>query len=170
MTRMVDEQRVNIGTLKALGYDKGDIAFKYIIYALTATIIGCIIGIIIGYTVFPTVIFNAYGIMYILPPVVLRFNIPLALGVSIVAVLVTTLTAYIACSNELKENAAALMRPKAPRIGKTILLEKIPIIWNRFNFSYKVTLRNIFRYKRRFFYDSVWDRGLYCFSSCSFWN
>ncbi len=151
MTRMVDEQRVNIGTLKALGYDKGDIAFKYIIYALTATIIGCIIGIIIGYTVFPTVIFNAYGIMYILPPVVLRFNIPLALGVSIVAVLVTTLTAYIACSNELKENAAALMRPKAPRIGKTILLEKIPIIWNRFNFSYKVTLRNIFRYKRRFF-------------------
>lgn len=151
MTRMVDEQRVNIGTLKALGYGKGDISFKYMIYALTATVLGCILGIAIGYTVFPIVIFNAYGMMYILPPIILRFNIPLALSISIVAIGLTTLTAYMACNNELKENAASLMRPKAPRIGKTIFLERIPAIWNNFNFSYKVTLRNIFRYKRRFF-------------------
>lgn len=95
MTRMVDEQRVNIGTLKALGYNNGDIAFKYIFYAMTATILGCIIGIAIGYTVFPTVIFNAYGIMYLLPPVELRFDTFLALSVSLGAIGLTTITAFL---------------------------------------------------------------------------
>ncbi|WMM26446.1 FtsX-like permease family protein [Tissierella sp. MB52-C2] len=151
MTRMVDEQRTNIGTLKALGYNKGDIAFKYIFYALTATVLGSIIGIAIGYTLFPTVIFNAYGIMYILPPVILKFNILLASSISLGAIGLTTITTFVACNNELKENASSLMRPKAPRLGKRILLEKIPFIWNKFNFSYKVSIRNIFRYKRRFF-------------------
>lgn len=151
MTRMVDEQRVNIGTLKALGYNNGDIAFKYILYAMTATILGCIIGIAIGYTIFPTVIFNAYGIMYLLPPAELRFNTFLALSVSLGAIGLTTITAFFACNNELRENPASLMRPRAPKMGKRILLERIPFIWNRFNFTYKVTIRNIFRYKRRFF-------------------
>lgn len=151
MTRMVDEQRVNIGTLKALGYGKGAIASKYIFYALTATVFGCIVGIGIGYTLFPTVIFNAYGIMYVLPSVILRINIPLAISISLVSIGLTTITAYLASNNELKENPASLMRPRAPKLGKRILLEKIPIIWSRLNFSYKVTLRNIFRYKRRFF-------------------
>lgn len=151
MTRMVDEQRVNIGTLKALGYGKGAIALKYISYAFIATLLGCIIGIAIGFTLFPTVIFNAYGIMYMLPPVELNFNTFLALSTSLVAIGLTTFTAYISCSNELKETTAALLRPRAPKAGKRILLEKIPIIWNRLNFSWKVTIRNIFRYKRRFF-------------------
>ena len=151
MTRMVDEQRTNIGTLKALGYNKSDIAFKYIFYALTATILGCIIGILIGYTLFPTIIFNAYGIMYILPPVILKFNVALAAFISLGAIGLTTMTTFISCNNELKDNPSSLMRPKAPRLGKRILLEKIPFIWNRFNFSYKVSIRNIFRYKRRFF-------------------
>jgi len=151
MTRMVDEQRVNIGTLKALGYGKGAIALKYISYAFIATLLGCIIGIAIGFTLFPNVIFNAYGIMYMLPPVELNFNTFLALSTSLVAIGLTTFTAYISCSNELKETTAALLRPRAPKAGKRILLEKIPIIWNRFNFSWKVTIRNIFRYKRRFF-------------------
>ncbi len=151
MTRMVDEQRVSIGTLKALGYGNGDIAFKYILYAMTATILGCIIGIAIGYTIFPTVIFNAYGIMYLLPPVELRFNTFLALSVSLGAIGLTTITAFFACNNELREDPASLMKPRAPKIGKRILLERIPLIWNRFNFTYKVTIRNIFRYKRRFF-------------------
>lgn len=151
MTRMVDEQRVNIGTLKALGYGNGDIAFKYIFYAMAATILGCILGIAIGYTVFPTIIFNAYGIMYLLPPVELRFNVMLALSVSLVAIGLTTITAFFACNSELKEDPASLMRPRAPKLGKRILLERIPLIWNRFNFTYKVTIRNIFRYKRRFF-------------------
>jgi putative ABC transport system permease protein len=150
MTRMVDEQRVNIGTLKALGYGKGAIASKYIIYALSATILGCVLGIGIGYTVFPTVIFNAYGIMYQLPSVMLSFNFKLALLISTGAILLTTMTAYIASNNELRESPSSLMRPRAPQMGKRILLERIPFIWNRFNFSYKVTIRNIFRYKRRF--------------------
>ncbi|MDR7870859.1 MAG: FtsX-like permease family protein [Tissierellaceae bacterium] len=150
MTRMVDEQRGNIGTLKALGYGKGDIAFKYILYAFIATLVGCIFGIAIGYTVFPTVIFNAYGIMYILPTVQLLFDYKLAIGVSAVAIILTTFTTYSACSNELKENTATLMRPKAPRIGKTVFLEKIPFLWNRLHFSHKITIRNLLRYKRRF--------------------
>lgn len=151
MTRMVDEQRVNIGTLKALGYGKGAIASKYIFYALAATLLGCIVGIGVGYTLFPTVIFNAYGIMYILPPIVLKFDILLATSISLGATGLTTITAFIASSNELRESPAALMRPRAPKMGKRILLERIPFIWNRFNFSAKVTTRNIFRYKRRFF-------------------
>ena len=150
MTRMVDEQRINIGTLKALGYGNGAIAFKYIFYAMTATVLGCVIGVAVGYTVFPTVIFNAYGIMYLLPPVELKFNTTLALSVSLGAVGLTTLTTFFACINELKEDPALLMRPKAPKIGKSILLEKIHFIWNRLSFIYKVTVRNIFRYKRRF--------------------
>ncbi|NLV89346.1 MAG: FtsX-like permease family protein [Tissierellia bacterium] len=159
MTRMVDEQRVNIGTLKALGYDKGAIASKYIVYAFAATLLGCILGVAVGFTLFPTVIFNAYGIMYMLPPVILYFDTFLALGTSLVAIGLTTITAYVACSNELKENAAALMRPRAPKPGKRILLEKIPLIWNRLNFSGKVTVRNIFRYKRRFFMTVIGVAG-----------
>ena len=151
MTRMVDEQRVNIGTLKALGYSKGVIGLKYIFYALTATILGCIIGIAIGYTLFPTVIFNAYGIMYQLPVISLIFNFPLAIIISLVAIILMTLTTFIASNNELKENPSSLMRPKAPKMGKRILLERIPFIWQRLSFSYKVSVRNIFRYKRRFF-------------------
>ncbi len=159
MTRMVDEQRVNIGTLKSLGYSKGAIAFKYIIYSFTATLLGCILGLAVGFTLFPTVIFNAYGIIYMLPPVNLYFDTFLALATTIVAIGLTTITSYIACSNELKETTAALMRPRAPKPGKRILLEKIPFIWNRLNFSGKVTLRNIFRYKRRFFMTVIGVAG-----------
>lgn len=151
MTRMVDEQRVNIGTLKALGYPRSDIVNKYIVYSLAATILGIIIGIAIGYTVFPIIIFNAYAIMYAIPPVILSFDFKLVLIVSLVAILLTTLTSFLASNNQLKENPSALMRPKAPRLGKSVFLERIPFIWNRFNFNYKVTIRNLFRYKRRFF-------------------
>ncbi|MEG1254322.1 FtsX-like permease family protein [Clostridium sp.] len=150
MTRMVDEQRGNIGTLKALGYSKGAIASKYIIYAALASVAGSILGIIIGFTVFPTVIFNAYGIMYNLPPVILTFNIKYATISTIASVLTTTLAAVFACYRELVQTPSILMRPKAPAEGKRILLEKIPIIWDRFNFIQKVSARNIFRYKKRF--------------------
>ena len=151
MTRMVDEQRVNIGTLKALGYSKGAIASKFIVYALSASIVGSLIGIAIGFTVFPLVIFNAYGIMYTLPPVKLILDIPLAFGATAAAVLVTTLSALGACYKELLETPSVLMRPKAPKNGKRILIERIPFIWNKLNFIGKVTIRNIFRYKKRFF-------------------
>lgn len=150
MTRMVDEQRVNIGTMKALGYDKGSIAKKFIVYALLASLIGCIVGATLGFTILPLVIFDAYNILYILPRMSVVVNIPLLITVFIVAIGVTTLATYAACRIELIETPSVLMRPKAPKEGKRILLERIPFIWNRFNFIGKVTIRNIFRYKKRF--------------------
>lgn len=151
MTRMVDEQRVNIGTLKALGYSKYKIASKYIVYSFTASFLGSIVGLAIGYTVFPIVIFDAYGIMYTLPKVQLEFNIPIALIITIVSVTVTTFSSVLACYKELLETPAMLMRPKAPKEGKRILIERIGFIWNKLSFIGKVTVRNIFRYKKRFF-------------------
>ncbi|MBE6053152.1 MAG: FtsX-like permease family protein [Clostridium sartagoforme] len=151
MTRMVDEQRVNIGTLKGLGYSKYKIASKYIVYSFTASFLGSIVGLAIGYTVFPIVIFDAYGIMYTLPKVQLEFNIPIALGITAVAVAVTTISSVLACYKELVETPSMLMRPKAPKEGKRILIERIDFIWNKLSFIGKVTIRNIFRYKKRFF-------------------
>ncbi|MDO5011252.1 MAG: FtsX-like permease family protein, partial [Intestinibacter bartlettii] len=150
MTRMVDEQRINIGTLKALGYTTFDIAKKYILYAFTASIVGSILGLLIGFSVFPVVIFYAYGMMYTLPDMQIAIDIQLAIGITIVAILVTTLSAYAACKKELMEEPSNLMRPKAPKNGKRILLERIDFIWKRLSFISKVTLRNIFRYKKRF--------------------
>ncbi|WP_455543679.1 FtsX-like permease family protein [Intestinibacter sp.] len=150
MTRMVDEQRINIGTLKALGYTVFDIAKKYILYAFTASIAGSILGLLIGFSVFPIVIFYAYGMMYTLPDMQMAIDILLAIGITVIATLVTTLSAYAACKKELLEEPSALMRPKAPKNGKRILLERIDFIWKRLSFISKVTLRNIFRYKKRF--------------------
>nr|WP_330362595.1 ABC transporter permease [[Clostridium] dakarense] len=150
MTRMVDEQRINIGTLKGLGYTTGQIAKKYILYALIASLLGSILGLMIGYTVFPIIVFNSYGIMYTLPPVDLVFDVKLAVGVTLTAVLITTVAAYSACFKELRETPSVLMRPRAPKNGKRIMLEKIPFIWNKIGFIGKVTIRNIFRYKKRF--------------------
>lgn len=150
MTRMVDEQRINIGTLKALGYTTFDIAKKYILYALTASILGSILGLIIGFSVFPIVIFYAYGMMYSLPNMIPVIDITLAVVITLVAILVTTLSAYAACKKELMEETSTLMRPKAPKNGKRIFLERIDFMWNRLSFISKVTLRNIFRYKKRF--------------------
>lgn len=151
MTRMVDEQRVNIGTLKGLGYSKYMIASKYIVYSFTASFLGSIVGLAIGYTVFPIVIFDAYGIMYTLPKVKLEFNIPIALIITMISVAVTTISSVLACYKELVETPAMLMRPKAPKEGKRILIERIGFIWNKLSFIGKVTVRNIFRYKKRFF-------------------
>ena len=150
MTRMVDEQRINIGTLKGLGYKNSQISKKYILYASVACIIGSVLGNIVGYTLFPTIIFFAYGMMYSIPNIIYIFSLPLSLGITIIALLVITTSAYIACYNELKEVPAVLMRPRPPKNGKRILLERIPFIWNKLSFISKVTVRNIFRYKKRF--------------------
>ena len=150
MTRMVDEQRINIGTLKGLGYKTSQISKKYILYALIACITGSILGLAIGFSVFPTVIFFAYGMMYSIENIVYVFSIPIAIGITSLALIIIILSAYMACSKELKETPAILMRPKAPKSGKRILLERVPFIWNRFSFISKVTVRNIFRYKKRF--------------------
>ena len=150
MTRMVEEQRQQIGTLKALGYTKFQISIKYILYATLATIIGGILGMIICFYTLPKVIWMMYSMMYKIPNFVVEFNFELgAIGLLCAFICIVGATIY-ACLKELVEKPAILMRPKAPKIGKRVLLEKIPFIWNRLNFTTKVTVRNIFRYKKRF--------------------
>ncbi|MDR0880634.1 MAG: ABC transporter permease [Clostridioides sp.] len=150
MTRMVDEQRINIGTLKALGYSSWKIAQKYIIYALSASLIGSVAGIAIGYTVFPTIIYNSYQMMFVVPDSELVFDWPTAIAVTAVSILITTMAAFLSCKKELSEQPSTLMLPKAPKNGKRIVLEKIPFIWDKIGFIGKVTVRNLFRYKKRF--------------------
>lgn len=150
MTRMVDEQRQEIGTLKALGYSKIYIAMKYITYAGIASIFGGIFGAIIGTIIFPTVIYSAWNIMYLLPPVRLHMEVGMSITSIAIASFVTISAAVFACYKDLMETPSLLMRPKAPKNGKKIFLEHIPFIWNHFNFIHKVTARNIFRYKKRF--------------------
>ena len=150
MTRMVEEQRTQIGTLKALGYSKIQIAGKYALYASLATIVGGIAGMLIGFNMLPKIIFNMYAMMYTLPPIILEFNVEYALTGMIIALLCTTGATIVSCISELKSTPAMLMRPKAPKVGKRVLLERISIIWSHLKFTQKVTVRNIFRYKKRF--------------------
>lgn len=149
MTRMVDEQRLQIGTLKALGYTNWDISKKFLVYASLASVMGTIIGLLIGYQVFPSVIFNAYGSLYNLPDIRITYYISYGLISFMIATFCTVVSAYAATRVALQSNAATLMRPKAPKIGQRILLERIPFIWNRMGFIQKVTARNLFRYKQR---------------------
>ncbi len=150
MTRMVDEQRTYIGTLKGLGYSNGAIAAKYILYAAIASVVGSVIGVIGGIQIFPQVIFGAYSIMFTMPSIQLNFYPETALTGAIAAVAVTTLAAFIGCRNSLRASPAKLMRPKAPKAGKRVLIERIGFIWKRMSFTGKVTMRNLFRYKKRF--------------------
>ncbi|MGB6177690.1 FtsX-like permease family protein [Carnobacterium sp.] len=149
MTRMVDEQRLQIGTLKALGYTNWDISKKFLVYASLASVVGTIVGLLIGYQVFPGVIFNAYGSLYNMPDIRITYYISYGLISFLIAILCTVASAYAATRVALQSNAATLMRPKAPKIGKRILLERIPFIWSRMGFIQKVTARNLFRYKQR---------------------
>lgn len=151
MSRMVEEQRSYMGTLKALGYSKITIASKFLFYALFASIIGGIIGLTAGFTIFPRILFSAYSILYTLPRFTLIFDIPFALISMLVGILVTCGSALAVCLGELNSNAAALMRPRAPKAGRVIFLEKIKFIWKRLKFTQKVTARNLIRYKSRFF-------------------
>lgn len=148
MTRMVDEQRIQIGTLKALGYKNGQIVFKYLLYALLATISGALAGTIIGQELFPAAIIGAYGMLYSIPDILTPLNWALGGVTILVSAAAVSLTVYASCRSVLAECPAQLMRPKAPRIGKRILLEHLPF-WKKVSFNGKVTARNIFRYKRR---------------------
>lgn len=150
MTRMVEEQRTEIGTLKAMGYTKMQIIQKYIIYALLATIVGSLVGMIIGFNLLPKVIFSMYGMMYSVPDVTIEFNIQYAIIGMGCALLCTVGATVLSCVKELKSSPAVLMRPKAPKMGKRVLLEKVTWIWSKLKFTQKVTVRNIFRYKKRF--------------------
>ena len=149
MTRLVEDDRTYIGTMKALGYSRGVIAAKYLVYALAASLLGSVLGLFIGFNLFPRVVFNAYGILYTLPKIIAQFNIPYAVISAAAAVLCAALPAYLVCVSSLRTPPASLMRPKVPNVGKRILLERIKPLWKRFNFSQKVTARNLFRYKKR---------------------
>ena len=150
MTRMVEEQRTQIGTLKALGYNKLQIASKYILYALSATVIGSILGMFVGFYTIPVVIFNMYRMMYDVPEFIQEFNSVYAIGGLVIALLCTVGATIYSCTRELRSTPSVLMRPKAPKVGKKVLLERINFIWSRLKFTQKVTVRNIFRYKKRF--------------------
>lgn len=149
VTRMIEEQRIQIGTLKALGYSSFDISLKYLVYATTASLFGSFIGLILGYQFFPRLIYNAYSIMYNLPDLQISYYLNYALISIAIAIACTGISAYIVLREDLKSTPSVLMRPKAPKSGKRILLERIKPLWKRFGFTGKVTARNIFRYKDR---------------------
>lgn len=151
MNRMVEEQRTQIGVLKALGYGDGAIMSKYMIYSGSAAVSGCVIGFLLGTWGFPKIIWFCYGMMYSADPVFYVFDWGLAVISMIVSLLCSIGTTWLSCRVELAQVAAALMRPKAPKAGKRVLLERIPFLWKRLNFLGKVSMRNIFRYKRRLF-------------------
>ncbi len=159
MTRHVEEKRTEIGTLKALGYSNGAIKTQYIFYSAGAALLGCVLGIAIGMLTLPKVIYNAYGIMYELIDLEVIVPVKITILGVIAAFVSTTLVALYTCQKSLREKPASLMRPKAPKIGRRILLEKIPFIWDRMNFTSKVTARNIMRYKVRFFMTVIGVAG-----------
>ena len=150
MTRMVEEERQEIGTLKALGYNKFHISLKYIIYSSLACIIGAIIGMNIGFQLLPRIVWDMYEMMYTMPSITVLYNYEYStLGLFLIYICIVGATLY-SILKELKDAPATLLRPKAPKLGKRVLLERITPIWKRLNFSQKVTIRNIFRYKKRF--------------------
>lgn len=159
MTRMVDEQRNEMGTLKALGYSKLQIASKYLIYALIASILGSILGCSLGMYLFPTVIFNAWNTLYNIDQIKFLFQPGLILLASGSVTGITLLATLYSIYSELIEMPSQLMRPKAAKAGKKILLERISFIWKRLSFLRKVTARNIFRYKKRFFMTIIGIAG-----------
>ncbi|MDD5937201.1 MAG: FtsX-like permease family protein [Clostridiales bacterium] len=160
MTRMVDEQRTQIGILKALGYGKLAIAGKFMKYCLFATVSGSVIGALLGQKIFPFTVINAYRIMYVgLPYVLTNYKPYDAIVAGVLAIGCTMIATYAACMKDLMAEPAELMRPVAPKAGKRILLERIPLLWNHINFTKKSTLRNLFRYKKRFFMTTIGIAG-----------
>lgn len=152
MTRMVEEQRTQIGTLKALGYGKLSIASKYLGYALIATMGGSVFGVLLGEKVLPFIIIHAYGILYHYIPVpAIPYNLKFAVIAALAATLCTLLATLSACYRELAATPAVLMRPPVPKQGKRVLLERITFLWKHLSFIWKSTIRNLVRYKKRFF-------------------
>lgn len=149
MTRMIEEERIEIGTLKALGYTNTQIIFKYILYSVLACVIGGILGMTVGLYLLPNIVWKLYSMIYNIPKFYCTYRVEIGLLGIIIAFLCIGGATIIVAKKELKEMPSVLMRPKPPKKGKRILLEKMTFIWKRFNFSQKVTARNIFRYKKR---------------------
>lgn len=159
MTRMVEEQRIEMGTMKALGYGGWQIAMKYVVYAMSACISGGVVGAIIGFKLFPYVIMKGYSIMYYLGKLETPYRADIAFMAIAAMAVCTAAATFSACYASLKEVPATLMRPKAPKAGRRVLLEKIPFIWKKLSFTSKVTVRNLFRYKKRFFMSVIGIAG-----------
>ena len=159
MTRMVEEQRIEMGTMKALGYGGWQIAMKYAIYAMSACISGGVVGAIIGFKLFPYVIMKGYSIMYYLGKLETPYRADIAFMAIAAMAVCTAAATFSACYASLKEVPATLMRPKAPKAGRRVLLEKMPFIWKKLSFTSKVTVRNLFRYKKRFFMSVIGIAG-----------
>ena len=152
MTRMVEEQRQQIGTLKALGYRDGAIAMKYLCYAMLATVTGAVIGVVIGEKLFPWVIMNAYGMLYLgLPEYLTPLNWEQGLLAILTSIACTGLATLFSCWREMRAKPSELMRPEPPKNGRRVLLERVTILWKHLSFTQKSTVRNLFRYKKRFF-------------------
>lgn len=151
MTRMIADQRTQIGIMKALGYSSGAIIGKYMFYSGSATVLGSIFGIAAGSFAFPAIVWFGYGLIYNLSGLTFTMNWPLAAGITAANLAVTLLVTWYCCAKELKCAPADLIRPKAPEAGKRILLERIPVVWNDMSFMQKVSARNIMRYKKRIF-------------------
>lgn len=159
MTRMVEEQRTQIGTYKALGYSGSRIAGKYLFYAATAASAGSCIGVVVGLQIFPKIIYSCYNILYNIPDIDTPFK-PVYMALCLVVSVICTCSAVLyACIKELKSQPSQLMRPKPPQNGRRVLLERVDLIWNRLDFLAKVTVRNLLRYKKRFFMTIVGVAG-----------
>lgn len=160
MTRMVDEERMLIGTFKALGYSRAKITSKYMVYALAASGIGAILGIVILSLILPSVIMEAYAIIYYVPhDLLMPLDMPISALSALLGIGITLISTWFACAATLRESPAALMLPRAPHVGKKILIERIRPLWSHMSFLWKVTLRNIFRYKKRFFMTLIGIAG-----------
>ena len=161
MTRMVEEQRVQSGTFRALGYDKKDVINQYIFYAFSATFFASIIGVVAGVYFFPNIIYYLYRMILfnVGAPINITFDTFICIQTFVISVAITILVTYIVVRQELSETPASLLRPKPPKMGKRIVLERITFIWKRLSFNQKVTMRNIFRYKKRFFMSIVGIAG-----------
>jgi putative ABC transport system permease protein len=159
MTRMVEEKRTEIGSIKAMGYGTGAIAGKFLLYGALAALGGGIVGVAIGTTLIPWVIFTSYSIMYNLSALHMELYWPLSVGAVSAGLLCTVGATLFAVLSTARETPATLMRPKAPKAGKRILLERIPFLWRHFSFSVKVSCRNLLRYKKRFFMTVIGIAG-----------
>lgn len=168
MTRMVDEERINSGTLKALGYHDVDIMKKFIVYGAAAGSIGSLLGIVFGHTLLPLIVYNAYGPKFSLPRIVLQFHVGVSLGALALGLAVSVIPAVLSARHSLGEKPAQLLLSKAPASGSKILLERIKPIWSRLNFTQKVTCRNLLRYKKRMLMTVVGVSGAVCLMFCGY--
>ena len=150
MTRMVDEQRTEIGVLRALGFSSGRIIGKYLLYSVSASLIGCAAGFFAGSYVLPSVIWQTYQMMYEFGELHLLLDFRLGAAVTLIYLAISTLATYLACRRELRDTPANLLRPRAPKSGKRVLLERVGFLWKRLSFLQKAALRNLFRYRQRF--------------------